>query len=59
MGSRVSREIGHDEYDPWGTLSLIVVYFVALTLMWLFTYFIEFVGNTPTVMGMIVPVMLG
>ncbi|TMT86853.1 cytochrome oxidase [Haloterrigena sp. H1] len=59
MDSRVSREIGHDEYDPWGTLSLIVLYFVALTLMWLFTYFIEFVGNEPTVFSTGVWVIVG
>ena len=59
MDSRVSREIGHDEYDPWGTLSLIVLYFVALTLMWLFTYFIEFVGNEPTVFGTGMLVIVG
>ncbi|MFA9416729.1 cytochrome oxidase [Natrinema sp. HArc-T2] len=58
MDSRVSREIGHDEYDPWGTLALIALYFVALTLMWLFTYFVEFVGNDLTVFGTGVSVVL-
>ena len=58
MSSRVSQAIGHDEYDPWGTLALIVLYFVALTLMWLFTYFIEFAGNDLTVFGTGVSVVL-
>ncbi|OLZ40478.1 cytochrome oxidase [Natrinema saccharevitans] len=59
MNSPVSREIGHDEYDPWGTLALIALYFVALVLMWLFTYFVEFVGNDLTVYGTVVSVILG
>ncbi|ELY93702.1 hypothetical protein [Natrialba taiwanensis] len=47
----ISRELDHDEFDPRGTLALIVLYFVVLTLMWLFTYFVEFLGNEPTVIG--------
>ncbi len=43
--------IGHDEYDPVGTLSLIVVYFLILVGLWLFMYFVEFLGNGPTVIG--------
>jgi len=45
------EEIGHDEYDPWGTLSLIVVYFLILVGLWIFMYFVEFLGNGPTVIG--------
>ncbi|MCW8173367.1 MULTISPECIES: cytochrome oxidase [Natrialba] len=45
-----AREIDHDEFDPYGTLALIVLYFVVLTLMWVFTYFVEFLGNAPTPM---------
>ncbi len=45
------EEIGHDEYDPWGTLSLIVVYFLILVGLWVFMYFVEFLGNGPTVVG--------
>ncbi len=44
------REIGHDEFDPTGTLALITLYFLVLVAMWLFTYFIEFVDNDPTPM---------
>ncbi|UHQ98046.1 cytochrome oxidase (plasmid) [Natrinema zhouii] len=49
----ISRELGHNEFDPRGTLALIVLYFVVLTLMWLFTYFVEFLGNGPTVIGLL------
>ncbi len=47
------REIGHDEYDPIGTLTLIALYFLILISMWFFMYFVEFVGNDPTVVGMV------
>ena len=43
------REIGHDEYDPKGTLALIAIYFVILLVMWVFMYFVEFLGNELTV----------
>lgn len=47
--SKATREtIGHDEFDPTGTLTLIALYFVLLVVMWLFTYFVEFLGNHPT-----------
>jgi halocyanin-like protein len=45
------RELDHDEYDPWGTAALVAVYFAILVLMWLFMYFVEFLGNGPTVVG--------
>ena len=46
-----AREIGHDEFDPIGTASLIVIYFAILVIMWIFVYFIEFLGRGPTVIG--------
>ncbi|ELY48260.1 hypothetical protein [Natronorubrum sulfidifaciens] len=45
------QEIGHDEYDPVGTLALIGLYFLILVFLWLFVYFVEFLGNDPTVIG--------
>lgn len=48
--SRV-RSISHDEYDPIGTVALITIYFLILVGMWLFMYFVEFLGNGPTVVG--------
>jgi len=50
-GDTAVREIGHDEFDPIGTLALIGIYFLILVLMWLFMYFVEFIGNEPTVIG--------
>jgi halocyanin-like protein len=45
------EEIGHDEYDPWGTATLVAAYFAILVLLWIFMYFVEFLGNGPTVVG--------
>ncbi|MFB6196826.1 MAG: hypothetical protein ABEI52_00960, partial [Halobacteriaceae archaeon] len=46
-----TNEIEHDEYDPLGTAALVAIYFLILVLMWVFMYFIEFLGNGPTVIG--------
>ncbi len=48
------RQLGHDEFDPVGTLALIGLYFLVLVAMWLFMYFVEFLGNDPTVVGSLV-----
>lgn len=45
----VEREISHDEFDPKGTLALIMIYFLIIGALWLFMYFLEFLGNGPTV----------
>lgn len=42
---------GGHEFDPYGTLALVVVYFVILIAAWGYMYFVEFVGNDPTVIG--------
>lgn len=57
MSSETQREIGHDEYDPVGTLALIGLYFLILVVMWTFTYFVEFLGGDLTVVGTLLPVM--
>ena len=51
------REIGHDEFDPIGTLALVGLYFLIVALLWVFMYFVEFLGNGPTVIGSIAPVV--
>ncbi|USZ69430.1 hypothetical protein NGM10_06770 [Halorussus salilacus] len=47
----IEREIGHDEFDPVGTLTLILAYFAILVVMWVFMYFVEFLGRGITVVG--------
>ena len=54
MGTKEHREIGHDEFDPVGTLTLIVIYFTILVLLWAFVYFVEFLGGDLTVVGALV-----
>jgi hypothetical protein len=51
MSTDTEREIGHEEYNPVGTAVLIAIYFLILVGMWIFTYFIEFLGRGPTVIG--------
>lgn len=45
----IEREIGHDEFNPVGTLALVLVYFVIIGALWVFMYFVEFLGRGPTV----------
>lgn len=52
-----AREISHEEYDPVGTAILIGMYFLILVLLWLFMYFVEFLGNGPTVVGAVLTVV--
>lgn len=48
-----TQELDQDEFDPVGTLTLIGLYFLILLAMWIFMYFVEFLGNDPTVVGMV------
>lgn len=47
----IVREIDHDEFDPVGTLVLVLIYMAILLSMWVFMYFIEFLGRGLTVVG--------
>jgi hypothetical protein len=47
--NELEREISHDEFDPVGALVLIFIYFVIIAALWVFMYFVEFLGNGPTV----------
>ena len=50
-GRGIVSEVGHDEFDPLGTATLIAVYLLILVVLWVFVYFVEFLGNGPTVIG--------
>lgn len=54
MSSEQVREIGHDEFDPIGTLTLVALYFLLILLLWGYIYFVEFLGGDLTVVGGIV-----
>ncbi|MBV0902994.1 halocyanin [Halomicroarcula salina] len=43
--------VDHDAFDPTGTATLLAGYFAVIALLWLFMYFVEFLGNGPTVVG--------
>jgi hypothetical protein len=47
----IERELSHEEFDPRGTLALILLYFLILAFMWVFMYFFEFLGNELVVIG--------
>jgi len=47
----IERELTHEEFDPKGTLTLILIYLAVLVFMWVFMYFVEFLGNGMTVIG--------
>ena len=47
----VVRELSHDEFDPTGTATLVVLYLLVLVVLWVFVYFVEFLGGGPTVVG--------
>lgn len=45
----IEREIGIEEYQPKGTLTLTLMYLGLVVLMWIFMYFVEFAGNAPSI----------
>ncbi len=45
------REIPHDEFEPTGTFAIAFLYLGLLAALWLFVYFVEFLGRGPTVVG--------
>jgi len=51
VASSETESVDHDAFDPVGTGLLLVMYFVVIALMWLFMYFVEFLGNGPQVVG--------
>ena len=46
-----TESVAHDAFDPVGTGTLLAIYFAIITLAWLFMYFVEFLGNGPSVVG--------
>ena len=46
-----TESVAHDAFDPVGTGLVIAMYFTIIALAWLFMYFVEFLGNGPSVVG--------
>lgn len=51
VAQRETESVDHDAFDPVGTGLLLLLYFVVISLLWLFMYFVEFLGNGPSVVG--------
>jgi hypothetical protein len=49
--SSETESVEHDAFDPVGTGLLLLMYFAVIAVMWLFMYFVEFLGNGPRVVG--------
>jgi hypothetical protein len=49
QGEPIERDIDHEDFDPIGTLVLIMIYFAIISGLWAFMYFVEFLGRGPTV----------
>jgi hypothetical protein len=45
----IVRKITIEEFKPYGTLTLTLIYFAIVALMWVFMYFVEFAGNAPSI----------
>lgn len=45
----IVEEISLEDYQPKGTLTLTILYFIILSLMWVFMYFVEFAGKGPSI----------
>jgi hypothetical protein len=49
--AETSGSVDPETFDPVGTLALILLYFAILVVAWVVMYFVEFLGNGPTVVG--------
>jgi hypothetical protein len=46
----IEKEIPLEDFSPVGTMTLTMIYFLILVVMWAFMYFIEFVGHGPSIL---------
>lgn len=47
----IEQEISLEEFQPKGTMTVTLLYFVIIVLLWIFMYFVEFAGNDPSIIG--------
>lgn len=45
----IVREISLEEFKPKGTLTLTLLYFAIVAIMWVFMYFVEFANHGPSI----------
>ncbi|HKK45376.1 MAG TPA: hypothetical protein VJ964_07635 [Balneolaceae bacterium] len=48
---KVDQKVSVDDYKPKGTLTLALIYFLIVVLMWIFMYFGEFANHGPSIMN--------
>ena len=47
--SEIEKEITLEEFQPKGTMTVTLLYFIIIVLLWIFMYFVEFAGNDPSI----------
>lgn len=47
----IDQQVSLEDYKPTGTLTLALIYFLIIVLMWIFMYFGEFANNGPSIMN--------
>ncbi len=51
MTDEQQQSVDDEEFTPTGTAFLLSVYFAILLLLWIFMYFVEFLGGGPTILA--------
>lgn len=51
MTNENTDAVSEEDFNPTGTASVLGVYFLILVLLWIFMYFIEFLGGTATILS--------
>lgn len=51
MSEENSDTVSEKEFKPFGTAYLLGIYFLILVLLWVFMYFVEFLGDSPTILS--------
>lgn len=51
MGQDKTGSVSDEDFSPTGTAWLLGIYFLILVALWVFMYFIEFLGGTATIIS--------
>lgn len=51
ISTDVAEADSDEEFDPIGTMALILMYFLILAIAWVYIYFVEFLGRDLVVIG--------
>ena len=50
-GESAGKKVDPEQFNPTGTAFLLTIYFLLLVLLWIFMYFVEFIGGGPTILA--------